>query len=143
MDDVITAAALDHIGPAPTQDDVAIGEARGAPQQGGQTSNHGDASRIQHVIALGEGIRQQPAPQGVVSIPAGQALHFHKAIKKIDGQVGGQKNIDLEIGIHHLGGIGIGDPVETPGSPALVHTRRAEHDVVARLGIVVIITVTN
>ena len=143
VDDVITAPAFHHIGAAAAEDDVAAAEAGGTPQQRGKPADHGDAGRIEYVVHLGERIGQQATLEGVVAIPSGEALHLHEAIEQIDGNVGRQEKVNLQVGVDDFRGVGVGDPVKAPGSPALVDAGGAEHDVVARLGVVVIVAITN
>ena len=95
------------------------------------------------MVPFGEGVRQEAALEDVVAVPAGESFHFQEAIEQIDGQIGGKKDVDFQVGVHDFPGVGIGHPVETQGTPALVHPRGAEHDVVARFGVVVVVAITD
>ena len=75
----------------------------------------------------------------VVAVPARQTLDLEITIDQINGNVSGcRKNRHVcDNTSRHPGE---GDPVEAPGTPVLVGAGRAEHDVVAILGVVIIIS---
>ena len=87
MDDVIAAAALNDVGAAAAEEDISAREAGGSPQHRGQAGDPGDAVGIEHMVGFREGIGEQAALELVVAVPAGETLHLHEAIEKIDGQV--------------------------------------------------------
>ena len=88
MEDVIAAAAFHDVGAASAEEDIAAREAGGSPQHRGQAGDHGDAAGIEKMVGFREGIGEHAALENVVAVPAGETLHLHEAIEKIDGQVG-------------------------------------------------------
>ena len=95
MEDVIAAAAFHDVGAASAEEDIAAREAGGSPQHRGQAGDHGDAAGIEYMVGFREGIGEHAALENVVAVPAGETLHLHEAIEKIDGQVGRQEDIDV------------------------------------------------
>ena len=88
VDDVIAAATLNDVGAPSAEEDISIRKAGGSPQHRGQAGDHGDAVGIEYMVGFREGIGEQAALENVVAVPAGETLHLHEAIEKIDGQVG-------------------------------------------------------
>ena len=139
VDEVVAAAALDEVAAGAAEDDVAAGERGGAAEQrrrGRRSARCLRRSSSWPTIADGVA-RRLPRRMSLRFQPDRPSTWSNRSRRRVES--GGSEDDDVEVGVRRLRVAPVGDPVEAEHALVPLDAEADDHDVVAALGVVVVV----
>ncbi|CAB4556402.1 unannotated protein [freshwater metagenome] len=139
VDDVVPTATFDQVAAETTEDDLTAGEHSGERREEcGEALHPGDAGGGELAADHRHGLVVAPA-QRVVPVVAGQTLDRVVPVAVVDDARGQRCEIEVQIRLGGLGVTLVDGPVETECACVLLDSGPGDHDIVAALGVVVVV----
>ena len=150
VDDVVATTTLDDVRARATEDDVAgVEGGRAGRQDRCQPVDPGDSgSTVERVVIRGCAITDEVVDDSavpsehIVLVPTGKPLDQIEAVSQVV-DAGRQQPGDIHVGIGGARIALVGGPVESEHALGSLNSRAHEHDVVAALGVVILLAAVS